>query len=137
LLTSISQALPDSLLIETIQTIALLLPRNDTKCKKWYEEELKRSRGKLDPAANDIELRPGGRMPGAYVYWHDRLLVLKEAYDKSEPKGIRQWWFDRRNKVQWYTFWVAVVVLLLTIIFGLIQSITGVLQVIAAFHLNP
>jgi len=35
---------------------------------------------------------------------------------------------DRRNVLQWYTFWFAVVILVLTIIFGLISSITAVLS---------
>ena len=35
---------------------------------------------------------------------------------------------DRRNVLQWYTFWFAVVILALTIIFGLISSITAVLS---------
>jgi hypothetical protein len=63
-----------------------------------------------------------------YRYWRDRLLTIEEAFDQAEPGTLSQWWFDRRKKVQWYTFWVAIVVLILTISFGLIQSITGIVQ---------
>ncbi len=38
-------------------------------------------------------------------------MVLKQVYDESTPKTLSQWWHDRRNGVQWYTFWVAIVVL--------------------------
>jgi hypothetical protein len=38
---------------------------------------------------------------------------------------MKQWWFDRRNKFEWATFWTAVVVFILTVVFGLIASITG------------
>lgn len=70
-----------------------------------------------------------------YPFWHERLQQIQDLYDKKTPSGLAQWWFDRRNRVQWATFWVAFLVLLLTIIFGLIQSITGVMQVYATFRL--
>jgi hypothetical protein len=59
--------------------------------------------------------------------------MLKQVFDEAQPRTIVQWWHDRRNGVQWYTFWVAVLVLVLTILFGLIQSIEGALQVYASF----
>ena len=42
--------------------------------------------------------------------------MLKQAFDEAQPKTIRQWWYDSRNGVQWYTFWVAVLVLVLTVV---------------------
>jgi uncharacterized membrane protein HdeD (DUF308 family) len=35
--------------------------------------------------------------------------------------------------MEWATFWVALVVFILTLIFGVISSVTGILQVIASF----
>ena len=49
-------------------------------------------------------------------------------------RTINQWWNDRRNGVQWYTFWVAVLVLILTIVFGMAQTVEGALQVYKAYH---
>jgi ABC-type Fe3+ transport system permease subunit len=57
------------------------------------------------------------------------LVMLKQVFDEAQPRTMAQWWHDRRNGVQWYTFWVAVMVLALTILFGLIQSVEGALQV--------
>jgi len=74
------------------------------------------------------------RKIGNFKYWHDRLVILKEAFDNTEPKGVMQWWFDRRKRVQWYTFWVAVLVLILTVFFGVVQSIEGGIQAYAALH---
>ena len=74
-------------------------------------------------------MTPRGRAFDRYKYWSERLEIIVEAYNKSEPKALPQWWNDRRNKVQWYTFWTAALILLLTIVFGFIQSITGILQV--------
>ncbi|KAL8826309.1 MAG: hypothetical protein Q9191_003880 [Dirinaria sp. TL-2023a] len=116
----------EELLAEMLQTLALLLPRSNTKCKRWFRRSLKKY-PKLDPLAGDIELLPGSRKLDRYRYWNERLRIVIKAYE-SEPRALPQWWHDRRNKVQWYTFWVAVLVLLLTIVFGLIQSITGAIQ---------
>ena len=68
-----------------------------------------------------------------YPYWQERLGEVQKAYDKARPKTLRQWWFDRRNRFEWATFWTAVVVFILTLIFGLIASITSIMQVYAAF----
>ena len=38
------------------------------------------------------------------------------------------WWYDDRKKVQWYTFWVAFLVLVLTVFFGIIQSAAAIVQ---------
>jgi hypothetical protein len=59
--------------------------------------------------------------------------MLKQVFDEAQPKTIRQWWYDSRNGVQWYTFWVAVLVLVLTVVFGLVQSVEGGLQVYVSF----
>jgi hypothetical protein len=59
-------------------------------------------------------------------------VILQQTFDDdSSPKTMMQWIRDRRNAVQWYSFWTAV---LLTIFFGLVQSIEGALQVYKAYH---
>ncbi|KAK7978480.1 hypothetical protein PG996_004527 [Apiospora saccharicola] len=60
-------------------------------------------------------------------------LILKQAYDDATPRTISQWWHDRRNGVQWYTFWVAILVLILTTLLGLVQCVESALQVYKAF----
>lgn len=63
-----------------------------------------------------------------FGYWHDRLEILKEVYDEARPSTLSQWWYDRRNGVQWYTFWVALLVFILTAI----QCIEGAIQAVVA-----
>lgn len=125
---------PSALIDETIQTLALLLPENDTDIEKWFASQqsqlLKRGKLPLDPSAREGgQLKVKERQIENFEYWHDRLVILKQVFDEAEPSNIRQWWCDRRRRVQWYTFWVAALVLGLTIFFGLIQSIEGALQV--------
>jgi hypothetical protein len=68
-----------------------------------------------------------------FIFWRDRLVILKQAYDDATPKTISQWWHDRRNSVQWYTFWVAVLVFVVTTSLGVIQCIEGALQVYMSY----
>lgn len=120
-----------------MQTLAFLLPRAKGECKNWFHKVQRRYTDVLDSKVSDLALLPGGRYQKSYPYWHDRLSVIKSAYDESEPKALAQWWNDRRKKVQWYTFWVAVLILVLTIVFGMIQSVTGIMQVYVAYHPIP
>lgn len=118
---------------ETLRTLSLLFPVNDERTKRWLYKNVN-SRG-MDRALQSCELlRLEERQFEGFKFWHDRLVMLKQAFDQSRPSTISQWWHDRRNGVQWYTFWVAILVLSLTIFFGLIQSIEGALQVYKAYH---
>ena len=89
----------------------------------------------LDPEAIRCgQLRVEERQIENFSFWHDRLIILKQVFDEATPRTISQWWYDRRNPVQYYTFWVAIFVLFLTAFFGLIQSIEGALQVYKTFY---
>ncbi|KAF2625647.1 hypothetical protein BU25DRAFT_432621 [Macroventuria anomochaeta] len=128
-----STVLPDGLAAETLQTLSLLFPLGDVQTRRWLEKHAT-SQG-LDTALSFCNpLKLTDRQFEEFAFWHDRLVILKQAFNQSRPPTISQWWYDRRNGVQWYTFWVAIVVLILTIFFGLVQSIEGALQVYKAFH---
>ena len=128
------QALPDRLLLETLQSLALIIPRANRDCKTWFDKMRTRYPEDIDKGAGDVALLYWARSPEKYKFWGQRLITIKLAYDASEPKNLGQWWHDRRRRVEWYTFWVAVLVVFLTILFGLVQSVTGVMQVYYASH---
>lgn len=79
-------------------------------------------------------LRAEDRRIENFHFWHDRLIILKQVFDEAEPSTLSQWWYDRRKRVQWYTFWVAALILALTILFGVIQCVEGGLQTYKAFN---
>lgn len=128
-----SAMFPPNFIDETLRTLALLFPQYDKPTKKWF--------GKLQKAL-DLDsqvircgqLRTEQRQIENFPCWHDRLVIFKQVFDEAEPNTLLQWWHDRRNRVQWYTFWIAVMVLGLTIFFGLVQSVEGALQVYVASH---
>ncbi|OJJ37968.1 hypothetical protein ASPWEDRAFT_472858 [Aspergillus wentii DTO 134E9] len=126
---------PPGLVNETLRTISLLFPQCDDKNRKWFKKRHFSSEidvrllrcGYLNHRAREID---------QFHFWKDRLIILKEKFDHAHPQTISQWWRDRRNRVQWYTFWLAVAILILTIFFGFVQSVEGALQVYKAFNPN-
>jgi hypothetical protein len=126
-----SNYLPDGLADETLRTIAILFPRADPQSYNWLQRIIEKAADRdeyFDPAIGDVKV--ASLKIETFEFWRHRLLALEEAYSKSEPETLWQWWHDRRNRREWATFWVAFLVLVLTILFGLIQSITGIIQVV-------
>ena len=124
---------PQGFIDETIRTLSLLFPEYDKKSRKWFKAQ--RNKYDLDEKASTSgHLTTEERQIENFVFWHDRLGILKQVFDEAEPSTIAQWWRDRRRRVQWYTFWVAAMVLALTIFFGMIQCIEGGFQVYKAYY---
>ena len=122
-----SSILRPDLIEETILTLRLLIPTNDPRSRHWFKKK-QRKLGLDSKAGSYGSLGTSARQIEKFHYWRDRLVVLKQTFDESEPQTLRSWWYDDRKKVQWYTFWIALLVLALTIAFGLIQSISGIVQ---------
>ncbi|KAL4983995.1 hypothetical protein BDW68DRAFT_190839 [Aspergillus falconensis] len=121
--------LPRDLVKETLRTISLLFPEGDRNTARKY-----RSNTDIDGRVLRCgQLHGMQRDINYFFHWRDRVVMLKQKYDDTHPKTINQWWWDRRNGVQWYTFWVAILILILTTLFGLVQSVEGALQVYKAF----
>jgi len=53
-----------------------------------------------------------------------------DLYDVFEqaPRSVLQMWHDRRNTMQWWTFWLAAVIAAMTVVFGVFSSYTGYRQ---------
>ncbi|KAJ5918620.1 hypothetical protein N7466_010612 [Penicillium verhagenii] len=98
----------------------------DKETEKWYRKH--NGPEELDP--NIVRCGKISKQIEDYKYWHDRLIVLKREFDHSRPSNMTQWWNDRRDASQWYPLWVAIS---LTVLFGLVQSVEGALQVYKAY----
>ena len=127
---------PAGLLDETRRTLDLLFPAEDTENEEsieWLNKKVLKHG--LDPGL--LVRRCIGtedRRADRYEFWHERLSILHEEFEEPHETSIRQFWYDNRNKPQWYTFWVAMFILVLTVFFGFVQSIEGALQVYKAYH---
>ena len=123
--------LPRDLVEETIRSISLLIPPVFGEPNPWFQQQRKKSQGKgqIDAQAGVCErLNSSKRQIGNFKYWGKRLVLLKRTFDDAEPRNISQLWWDDRKKTQWFTFWVAVLVFVMTVFFGIVQSVAGIVQ---------
>ncbi len=118
---------PSSLADETLRTLALLFPEGDKDTERWYYKQ----DDNADLDFNVLKCGSAHRRVDEYRHWHDRLVILKEAFDESRPSTMSQWGNDRHEAMQWYTFWITISI---TVFFGLAQSIEGALQVYKSYH---
>ncbi|EXJ63274.1 uncharacterized protein A1O5_11595 [Cladophialophora psammophila CBS 110553] len=133
--SSACSTLPSEIVEETLRTIALLFPQSEKRTVKWFRKKCTRYPHLDSHLIKCGGLRPNDRQIEKFRFWRDRLIILKEAFDeKTKPSTFSQLWYDRRNRLQWSTFWVAILVLILTVFFGIVQSIEGALQVYKTYH---
>ncbi|KEF60828.1 uncharacterized protein A1O9_02390 [Exophiala aquamarina CBS 119918] len=119
---------------ETLQTLALLFPQNDKGTIRWLNRRRKSSSQYIDQQLNKCGfLRDKDRQIQKFRFWRERLIELEDFYDEYSPRTIRQLWRDRRDGLAWHTFWAAMLILFLTIFFGIVQSVEGALQVYKAY----
>ena len=131
---------PNGLIEETQRSLALLFPYSDPGTRKWYKAQIKQEVKKAPPHDLDPKLfrcghlRADDRHIDAFKFYRDRLVILKQAFDESEPNSLSQWWYDKRSGVHRYPLIIAALALVLTAFFGLIQCIEGGLQTYKAWH---
>ena len=112
---------------ETIRSISLLVPPVLGELNPWFRKE--QQKHNLDAQAGLCDrLNSSDRQINNFPFWRDRLVLLKRTYDETEPKTLAQLWWDDRKKTQWFTFWVAVLVFIMTVFFGVIQSVASIVQ---------
>ncbi|KAF8243549.1 hypothetical protein K440DRAFT_664079 [Wilcoxina mikolae CBS 423.85] len=123
---------------ETRQTLDLLFPRHSGRCTEYLRKLQERKQ--LDLEFGRIPIgTPSKRIEQPFTlsdfqFYGKRLAILIDAFDSAKPTSLSQLWYDRRNKQTWYTMWIAVTVFFLTLLFGLISSVTGIMQVWAAYN---
>ena len=109
------------LIQETIWTINLLFPRNDKETRKF----LTRHKRDFNNDPPYVERRPLNL--NDYVFWRDRLSELRQIY-AAQPRNLRAALMDNRSTLQLYTLWTAVIIFLLTVVFGVISSVTAIIS---------
>ncbi len=117
--------LPKDFVAETLRTLDLLFPFGEEDTRKYLDQTgqtfYRTSSRDLSRATNFGEFR----------YWHKRLMELHGVFNQA-PRSILQLWYDRRNPLQWWTFWLAALIAVLTVVFGIISSYTGFQQLAIA-----
>lgn len=126
----IRDLLSPNFIVETMNSLNLLLPLGNPNCNSWTARNSRNAC--VDPR---LVSRTGGTATlGNFEYWHDRLLILSDAFAAAAPSTAVQFWHDRRDMTRWWGFWLLVVTVLLTVLFGLIQSVAGIMQVVVSMR---
>ncbi|KAL6401120.1 hypothetical protein AUP68_16844 [Ilyonectria robusta] len=63
-----------------------------------------------------------------------RLLALQRFNKRHQPSKMTDLWRDRRNPLQWYTFWAVLIVGGFGMLLGLLQLTVGFVQMAYAIH---
>lgn len=63
-----------------------------------------------------------------FPHFGSRLLAVQQYNLRQQPRRIRDLWRDRRNPLQWYTFWAVLWVGGITIVLALLQLAAGIIQ---------
>lgn len=103
------------LLRETIWTLDLLFPSSSDEIgallRRWHQD----FHLIVSPERAPSELRQ-------YHYWRERLHdLVSETY--AAPRTLRAALVDYRNPLQWWTFWLAVAIAVMTFAFGSIAAV--------------
>lgn len=99
-LNSPNSLLPPGLADETLRTLALLIPSSDPATRKWFMK-LPDYHNLDKRCVRYRRLKTDDRQLEKFPFWRERLLMLKQVFDEAQPQSLSQWWYDRRNGVQW------------------------------------
>lgn len=110
--------LPASLTQETLLTLSILFPTWDLRTTRLLRNT---------PLSSHPLSSPSYAHLNAFHHWRDRLARIHQEFQSPGP-GWRHLWSDRRNALQWYTFWFAVAILVLTVAFGSAGLVLSSLQ---------
>lgn len=59
-----------------------------------------------------------------------RLAKLQSFTRRQQPSELWDLWRDRRNPLQWYTFWAVLIVGGISIVLGVLQLLVGIAQLV-------
>ena len=93
------------------------------------------------PRVSDIEYHlkhidtklPPTQLFEKYQIWGDRLRQLKAYMDSQKPGGIRGLWADKRDSLQWYTFWAVIIVGGASVLLSILGLMVSIVQTVGTF----
>ncbi|KAI9780927.1 MAG: hypothetical protein M1816_002619 [Peltula sp. TS41687] len=72
-----------------------------------------------------------------FTVFGPRLLRLQHYNMRQQPSKVKDLWRDRRNPLQWYTFWAVLWIGGASIVLAVLQLLVGVAQVYFAARPLP
>ncbi|KAH8652115.1 hypothetical protein BX600DRAFT_516190 [Xylariales sp. PMI_506] len=121
---------PQDFIEETLRTIGLLLPQDDQQTRLWAQSKEVANLRYIDTGVFTCgSLGSQDRRFERFPIWHDRLVVLQQAFDGVNPHKLSQWGWDQCNDVEWYAYWIQVLVAVSIILYGLVHTVDGGLKI--------
>ncbi|THV52154.1 hypothetical protein BGAL_0087g00140 [Botrytis galanthina] len=123
---------------EVRQSYRLLFSEDSRSCRHYKNHERKRllQKGLLDPYLEELcGTHNTSRHQSSYSKATDfpifaaRLSIIQEYIQRQNPETISMLWKDRRNLLQWYTFWAVSIIGTLGILLSVIQTGLNAVQV--------
>ncbi|KAH9229131.1 hypothetical protein K456DRAFT_56520 [Colletotrichum gloeosporioides 23] len=116
---------PREVIHETIESLKYLYPR-DRATAKLFEQEGFNLYSFHQPVTDRPRLME-------FKYYRSRLVDV--AYEfLNPPRKWRSIWKDRRNPMQFWTFWLGLLIFLFTLAFGIMATVLAGLQLHVALH---
>lgn len=119
--SSSSSILPRGLAEETLLSLSLLFPNWDIATENF----LRRSH---HHQLHEILLEyPSHSHIDQFHHWRGRMSRLHLEFQSRGP-SLKHLWSDKRDRLQWYTFWFAVAILAFTLLFGTATVVLTAMQ---------
>jgi hypothetical protein len=145
---SIPEVIPTCITTELIQSLNLLFPYGDLRTQKFLKRPsllpfsqaittqlpFTNKRDHQSFLSEEPMLDPGRMYLCEFYHFRDRIAEI--AYEfSSPPPNIKQLWTDRRNALQWWTFWFAFAIFCFTVAFGAVTVLLAGLQTRYAYEM--
>jgi hypothetical protein len=117
---------------EAMRTLGLLIPYGSDYSRSWWRLDDDRDhRGWFkDNTDSTVDPRAAEQAVESwrvrdFVYWRQRLVSLETEYNTAAPRGILQWWRDKRARGGWRMLWLAILGALLAVLSLVASTVTG------------
>lgn len=104
---------------------------------KWMKEQQTGQPQRIEESHQRIlsaALRKGFVRYAQFPIFETRLRQLRHYMDNQKPRGFRQLWVDRRDSLNYYTFWGVIIIGVLTILLALVSLAVSIAQAVASFR---
>ncbi|KAJ8122143.1 hypothetical protein O1611_g9916 [Lasiodiplodia mahajangana] len=116
---------------ETIKSLDYLFPAFDSRTQSYLMREENEHINLADENGGRRGDRPSIK---EFAFYHERLMDI--AYEfTNPPRDLKSIWKDRRNPVQFFIFWIVLLIFIVTVVFGVVASVLAGLQLGAALNL--
>jgi hypothetical protein len=112
-------------------------PWADDDTSEWMkEQQTGQPQGieELHQRILSVALRKGFVPYAQFPIFETRLRQLRHYMDNQKPRGFRQLWVDRRDSLNYYTFWGVVIIGVLAILLALASLAVSIAQAVASFR---